>query len=293
MNPETVREAVRKGYSQIALHGSERRKSSCCSGMTAVDSERLAQQIGYSPEELAALPEGANIGLSCGNPGALAALSAGEVLLDLGSGGGFDAFIAGPKVGPGGRVIGVDMTPEMLAKARKNIASYRERSGLNNVEFRLGEIEHLPVADASVDTVISNCVINLSPDKGQVWREIARVLKPGGRVAVSDLALLQPLPLAVVEMVEALVGCIAGAVLVSETERLAREAGLSDIRLNPKSGYVDSLVEWQDPLYQKIMAHLPAGTKPSDYITSAEVTARKPGSGCCCGAIAQISPPST
>ena len=274
-NPDAVRDKVRAGYRQIALHGSERRTSSCCCGMTAVDSDKLAGQIGYSAEELAGLPEGANIGLSCGNPGALAALRPGEVLLDLGSGGGFDAFIAGPKVGASGRVIGVDMTPEMLAKARQNIASYRESTGLDNVEFRLGEIEHLPVADASVDAVISNCVINLSPDKAQVWREIARVLKPGGRVAVSDLALLQPLPPAVVEMVEALVGCIAGAVLVSATERMAREAGLSDIRLNPKSGYVDSLVEWQDPLYQKITEHLPAGTKPGDYITSLEITARR------------------
>lgn len=274
-NPDAVREKVRAGYSEIALHGSKRRKSSCCSGMAAVDSEKLARQIGYPAEELAALPEGANIGLSCGNPSALAALRFGEVLLDLGSGGGFDAFIAGTKVGPTGRVIGVDMTPEMLDKARQNIASYRARTGLNNVEFRLGEIEHLPIADASVDAVISNCVINLSPDKGQVWREITRVLKPGGRVAVSDLALLQPLPLAVVEMVEALVGCIAGAVLVSETERMAREAGLSGILLNRTSGYVDSLVEWQDPLYQKIVAHLPVGAKPGDYITSLELTARK------------------
>ena len=169
------------------------------------------------------------MGLSCGNPNALAALKPGEVVLDLGAGGGFDVFIAGRKVGPTGRAIGVDMTPEMLAKARKNIAAYRERTGLDNVEFRLGEIEHLPVADASVDVVISNCVINLSPDKPQVWREIARVLKPGGRVAVSDLALLKPLPPAVVERVEALVGCVAGAVLVSETERMAREAGLVEI----------------------------------------------------------------
>ncbi len=272
---EAVREKVRAGYSQIALHGSERRKSSCCNGMSAVDSEKLACQIGYSVEELAGLPDGANIGLSCGNPSAVAALRPGEVLLDLGSGGGFDAFLAGPMVGASGRVIGVDMTPEMLAKARKNIATYRERTGLDNVEFRLGEIERLPVADGTVDAVISNCVINLSPDKAQVWREIARVLKPGGRVAVSDLALLQPLPVAVAEMGEALVGCVAGAVLVSETERLVRDAGLSDIRLNPKLGYVASLVEWQDPLYQKIMAHLPVGKRPGDYITSLEITARK------------------
>ena len=275
-DPHAVREKVRAGYSQIALHGSERRKPSCCCGMSAVDSEKLARQIGYSAGELSILPDGANIGLSCGNPGALAALRPGEVLLDLGSGAGFDAYVAGPKVGATGRVIGVDMTPEMLAKARTSLATYRERTGLDNVEFRLGEIEHLPVADASVDAVISNCVINLSPDKPQVWREIARVLKPGGRVAVSDLALLKPLPEAVREMVEALVGCVAGAVLVAETERMARDAGLTDIRLNPKPGYVENLVEWQDPLYQKITAHLPAGTKPSDYITSLEVTARKP-----------------
>jgi SAM-dependent methyltransferase len=227
-------------------------------------------------EELAALPEGANMGLSCGNPNALAALQPGEVVLDLGSGGGFDVFIAGCKVGPTGRAIGVDMTPDMLAKARKNIAAYRERSGLNNVDFRLGEIEHLPIPDASVDAVISNCVINLSPDKPQVWREIARVLKPGGRVAVSDLALLQPLPPAIEQMVEALVGCVAGAVLVSETERMAKEVGLVDVMLNPRAAYVDGMVDWQDPLYQKIIAHLPAGAKPSDYITSLEVTARKP-----------------
>jgi SAM-dependent methyltransferase len=254
-----------------------------------VDAERLARQIGYSGEELSALPAGANLGLSCGNPNALAALQPGEVVLDLGSGGGFDVFIAGQKAGPTGRVIGVDMTPEMLAKARRNAAAYRQRSGLDNVEFRLGEIEHLPVADASVDVVISNCVINLSPDKAQVWREIARVLKPGGRVAVSDLALLKPLPPAVTEMVEALVGCVAGAVLASETERMASAAGLSDMALTAKPDYLERMVDWQDPLYQKIIAHLPPGAKPSDYITSVEVTARKPQLSssdepirCCC-----------
>jgi AhpD family alkylhydroperoxidase len=236
----------------------------------------LARHIGYSADELAALPEGANMGLSCGNPNALAALQPGEVVLDLGSGGGFDVFIAGKKVGATGRAIGVDMTAEMLAKARKNIESYRQTTGLDNVEFRLGEIEHLPIADGSVDAIISNCVINLSPDKPQVWREIARVLKPGGRVAVSDLALLKPLPAAVAESVEALVGCVAGAVLVSETQRMAKESGLVDIVLKAKSAYIDGMVDWQDPIYQKIMAHLPSGMKPSDYITSLEITARRP-----------------
>ena len=280
---EAVRAAVRAGYADIAQHGSERRKSSCCCGMSEVDSDALARHIGYTAEELAALPGGANIGLSCGNPGAVAGLRPGEVLLDLGSGAGFDAFIAAPKVGSTGRVIGVDMTAEMLAKARKNVAAFRERTGLDNVEFRLGEIEHLPVADTSVDVIISNCVINLSPDKPQVWREMARVLKPGGRVAVSDLALLKPLPAPVVEMVEALVGCIAGAVLMGETERMAREAGLTEIRLNPKKGYVAAMTDWKDPLYQKIIGHLPAGSGPEDYITSLEVTAVKPAQKCCCG----------
>ncbi len=273
---ETIRQKVREGYGKIAESG-----GSCCGpsptccGSTPAASEELAKHIGYTREELAALPEGANLGLSCGNPNALASLQAGEVVLDLGAGGGFDVFIAGKKVGAAGRAIGVDMTAEMLGKARKNIATYQERTGLDNVEFRLGEIEHLPVADNSVDAVISNCVINLSPDKPQVWREIARVLKPGGRIAVSDLALLKPLPTALAESVEALVGCVAGAVLVSETERMARESGLVDIVLSSKSAYIDGMVDWQDPLYQKIIAQLPGGTKPSDYVTSLEITARK------------------
>jgi arsenite methyltransferase len=279
---EAVREKVRAGYGQIAKSG-----GSCCGpaptccGSAPAASENLAKHVGYSMEELAALPEGANMGLSCGNPNALAALKPGEVVLDLGAGGGFDVFIAGKKVGATGRAIGVDMTAEMLGKARNNIAAYRDRTGLDNVEFRMGEIEHLPLADNSLDVVISNCVINLSPDKPQVWREIARVLKPGGRVAVSDLALLKPLPPAVLESVEALVGCVAGAVLVSDTERMAQEAGLSDIVLNPKSSYIDGMVDWQDPLYQKIIAHLPAGAKPGHYVTSLEITARKAGASCC------------
>ncbi len=287
VDSELVRQKVREGYGQIARQGSERRDSgkSCC-GSSAPEAEKLAKYIGYSAEELAVLPEGANMGLSCGNPNALAALQPGEVALDLGSGGGFDVFIAGRKVGPAGRAIGADMTPDMIAKARKHTEPYRQQTGLDNVEFRLGEIEHLPVADASVDVVISNCVINLSPDKPQVWREIARVLKPGGRVAVSDLALLQPLPPAVAEMVEALIGCVAGAVLISDTERMAKEAGLDEIVLTPKCGYVDGMVDWQDPLYRKIIAHLPPGAKPSEYITSLEVTAKKPAGRCQCAGVA-------
>ena len=274
---EAVRTAVREGYAKIAIdtdQGCCGAGVSCC-GSAPADAEELARQIGYSAAELAALPEGANMGLSCGNPAALAALRPGEVVLDLGSGGGFDVFIAGRKVGQTGRAIGVDMTPDMLTKARRNAVKYREQTGLDNVEFRLGEIEHLPLADASVDVMISNCVINLSPDKPLVWREMARVLKPGGRVAVSDLALLKPLPEAIREMVEALIGCVAGAVLVTETERMAREAGLVDIVLTPKPGYVEAMSDWGDPLYRKIVAHLPAGAKPTDYITSLEVKARK------------------
>ncbi len=278
MDSELVRQKVREGYGRIARQDSAGCGSglSCC-GSSPPEAAKLAEHIGYSAEELADLPESANMGLSCGNPGALAALKPGEVVLDLGSGGGFDVFIAGRRVGASGRAIGVDMTAEMLAKARANVEQYRRGCGLENVEFRLGEIEHLPVADASVDVVISNCVINLSPDKPQVWREMARVLKPGGRVAVSDLALLKALPAAVEEMVEALIGCVAGAVLVSETERMVREAGFEQIVLTPKGGYVDGLVDWQDPLYQKILGHLPDGARPSEYITSLEVSAVKPG----------------
>jgi SAM-dependent methyltransferase len=267
-----VRQKVREGYSEIAKGG-----GSCCGPPCGCsNATELVEEIGYTAEELSALPEGTNMGLSCGNPTAIASLKPSEFVLDLGSGGGFDVFIAGRKVGPTGRAIGVDMTPEMLTKARRNIEAYRKQTGFDNVEFRLGEIEHLPVADANVDVVISKCVINLSPDKPQVWREIARVLKPGGRVSVSDLALLQPLPAAIREMVEALVGCVAGAVLVAETERLLCEAGLTDIQLKSKPGYVNAMITFEDPLYQKIAAQLPPGTKPSDYITSLEIVACKP-----------------
>jgi len=270
---QKIRDTVRSGYAEIASRGDIAGGGGCCGGACGTASR--APHVGYDPDDLAALPEGADMGLSCGNPTALASLSAGEIVLDLGSGGGLDCFIAGPKVGPAGRAIGVDMTPEMISKARRNLATYRQRSGLDNVEFRLGEIEHLPVADASVDAVISNCVLNLSPDKPQVWREIVRVLRPGGRVAVSDLVLLKPLPAEVRDMVDALVGCIAGAVTIDETERLMCASGLSDIRLTPKPKYVAMLGDTQDPLYRKIIEKLPAGAQPADYITSLDIAARK------------------
>lgn len=280
-DPDSVREAVRKGYAAIADSPKEAAQSccgpSCCGGGTATSHEELYRGIGYGESDLGHAPEGANMGLGCGNPTALAGLHEGEVVLDLGAGGGMDAFIAGRRVGPAGWVIGVDMTPEMVQRARRNLTGYRERSGLDNVEFRLGEIEHLPVADASVDVVISNCVLNLSPAKEQVWREIARVLRPGGRVAVSDLALVRPLPAAVAAHAQALVGCIAGAVLIEETRAMMESAGLEAIELERKDAYIDAMTSWNDPLYAAIVAELPAGTRASDFVTSLNISARKPG----------------
>jgi SAM-dependent methyltransferase len=287
-NTNILREKVLEGYAKIAKDGqwsgvqaAPSSAGSCCGGggccgPTTLTAGQVAQAVGYSDEELSALPEGANMGLSCGNPTAIAALKPGEVVLDLGSGGGMDCFMAGPRVGTTGRVIGVDMTPDMLAKARRNIESYHSQCGLDNVEFRLGEIEHLPVADAAVDVVLSNCVINLSPDKAQVWREVARVLRPGGRVAISDLALLRPLPDAVVADVEALVGCIAGAQLVEDIHAEMEAAGLTDIRLTGKPEYVQAMTTWQDPLYQKIANALPEGATMAYYVTSLDIAARKP-----------------
>ncbi len=193
--------------------------------------ESISIGIGYKPEDLGAVPEGANLGLGCGNPVALASLREGETAVDLGSGAGFDCFLAAGKVGPSGRVIGVDMTPEMLDKARENA----RKGGYANVEFRLGEIENLPVADRTAEIVISNCVINLSPDKGRVFREAFRALKPGGRLMVSDIVLLRDLPQALVESIEAYVGCVAGAVRKDDYLRAIEEAGFREVRIVSES----------------------------------------------------------
>lgn len=270
-------EAVRSGYAKIALENDETCCSgSCCCDREAVDPDELAKHVGYDEKDLENLPSGANMGLSCGNPTAIASLKHGETVVDLGSGGGFDVFIAARKVGADGKVIGIDMTPEMISKARKNSDNFSESTGLNNVEFRLGEIEHLPVADNSADIIISNCVINLSPDKPQVWREIARVLKPGGRVAVSDIALRDSLPCGVGESVEALIGCVAGAVLISHTCEMAEKSGLINVTVEEKEAFIKSMTISNDSLYRDIIELLPQGKSLGDYVASVVITAEKP-----------------
>jgi SAM-dependent methyltransferase len=265
---EKIRETVRKGYTEIA----KGKSCGCCGSPSPV---KLAEGIGYSNEDLEFLPEGANMGLSCGNPTAIANLKVGQVVLDLGSGGGFDVFIAAKKVGSKGKVIGVDMTPEMVSKARAAIPRFTEKTGLSNVEFRLGEIEHLPAADASVDVVISNCVINLSPDKQQVWREIARVLKQGGRACISDLAMKKPLPDKVMKSAAALVSCVAGAVLIDQTVNMAKQAGLKNIEVTEKAYNIDVMTDCHDPLYGQVKQYLPRGRKLADYIVSVDITANR------------------
>jgi SAM-dependent methyltransferase len=265
---EKIRETVRKGYTDIA-----KGKSGCGCGCGSSSPDKLAEGIGYTSTELDILPEGANMGLSCGNPTAIANLKPGQAVLDLGSGGGFDVFIAAGKVGPKGKSIGVDMTPDMLSKARAGISKFTKKTGLSNVEFRLGEIEHLPVADCSVDVVISNCVINLSPAKQQVWNEISRVLKPGGKACISDLALKEPLPKEVLKSAAALVSCVAGAVLVDETIEMAKNAGLTNINIEEKAYNIDVMADCSDPLYRQVKEFLPQGRKLSDYIISVNITA--------------------
>jgi len=227
MRQKEIKKVVREGYAKIAKQSSSccAPVNSCCGSTDLV--QNISKSIGYTEEELKAVPEGANLGLGCGNPTALASLREGEVVLDLGSGGGIDCFLAASKVGENGRVIGVDMTPEMLEKARENAS----KGKYTNVEFRLGEIENLPVADNSVDVVISNCVINLSPDKAQVFKEAYRVLRPGGRVMVSDIVLLKELPDAIKSSVAAYTGCIAGASRKEDYLATVASAGFQDVEV--------------------------------------------------------------
>ena len=232
MKEEKVKKEVRKRYARVAKTSGSCCASSisCCSAPT---NEQISKMIGYSEEEMNAVPEGANLGLGCGNPTALASLREGERVLDLGSGAGFDCFLAAKKVGKEGRVIGVDMTPEMLDKARANA----KKGKYANVEFRLGEIENLPVADNSVDVIISNCVINLAPNKKRVFEEAYRVLAPNGRMMVSDIVLLKPLPKAVQENVEAYAGCIAGAEIKDKYLELVKQAGFTNVEVLDEKTY--------------------------------------------------------
>jgi SAM-dependent methyltransferase len=234
MEEEEIKSAVRGAYSKVAKREISiplnPLKCCCTKGDLSHD---ISRAVGYNEEELASVPEGANLGLGCGNPTALASLNEGETVLDLGSGAGFDCFLAANAVGATGQVIGVDMTPEMIEKARENA----RKGGYRNVDFRLGELEHLPVADSSVDAMISNCVINLTPDKAAVFREAFRVLKPGGRLAVSDMVLLKELPDVVKQSVAAYVGCLSGAIMKDAYIATIRAAGFEDIRIVEESSF--------------------------------------------------------
>lgn len=259
---DQVRAQVRTAYAKVAK-GADGCSVGCC-GMKG----RGSLAMGYSEADLASVPEGSDLGLGCGNPQAIAAMRPGETVLDLGSGAGFDCFLAASRVGRTGRVIGVDMTPEMVTKARDNA----RRISAANVEFRLGEIEHLPVPDETVDVVISNCVINLSPDKGAVFREAIRVLKPGGRIAISDVVATQAIPKEVAESVEALTGCVAGAAPADDVRALLADAGFEEIKVYPRR---DSAA---------IIAQCMPGAE--SFLASAIIEAKKPGGATgasCCG----------
>ncbi len=261
MDDTQIKEMVRARYGGIASAS----EASCCAPVSSSccgpesTPQDKARRMGYSEAELSAVPDGANLGLGCGNPQAIAAMRPGEIVIDLGSGAGFDCFLAARQVGDSGRVIGVDMTHEMLKKARDNAA----RIGAGNVEFRLGELEHLPVADNTADVVISNCVINLVPDKEQVFREAYRVLKPGGRLAVSDIVNIAPLPAELRSDPALLCGCVAGAASAERVENWLASAGFVDIRVTPKPESRELIQSWAP------------GKNIENHIVSAMVEARK------------------
>lgn len=263
MDDSQIKELVRTRYGAIAGATSEAAccapaAGGCCGPTTAASDKALG--MGYSAADLAALPDGVNLGLGCGNPQAIAAIRPGETVIDLGSGAGFDCFLAARQVGEAGRVIGVDMTHEMLNRARENAA----KIGAGNVEFRLGELEHLPVADDTADVVISNCVVNLVPDKAQVFREAYRVLKPGGRLAISDIVGTAPLPAALAADPELVCGCVAGAAPIAEIERWLAEAGFSEVHVAAK------------PEGRAMIAGWAPGRGVEDYVIPATIEACKP-----------------
>ena len=264
MDNAEIKELVRNRYGSIAAASASccapAATSSCCS-----PEQTKAARMGYTDAELQAVPEGANLGLGCGNPQAIAALKPGEVLIDLGSGAGFDCLLAAKQVGPEGRVIGVDMTHEMLAKARDNAA----RIGASNVEFRLGELEYLPIADGTGDVIISNCVINLVPDKAQVFREAFRVLKLGGRLAISDVVNINPLPPELAADKALLCGCVAGAAARTAIEDWLQAAGFTDISIQVKPESREYIATWA------------SGRGIENYVASATIEARKPAAACC------------
>jgi SAM-dependent methyltransferase len=262
LDPAEQRRAVRERYGGIASADADdccgpSDDAAGCSDSAGTD----ARALGYTEDDLEAVASGADLSLGCGNPQAIAALEPGEVVLDLGSGGGFDCFLAAREVGDEGRVVGVDMTPEMVETARANA----DANDVSNVEFRLGEIEHLPVADASVDVIISNCVINLSPDKPQVFREAHRVLRPGGRLAVSDVVLTAEPPAGLRADPESVAACVAGASSVPALESMLEAAGFEGIEIEPNEESAEFISEWDD------------GLDPSEFVASARIEARKPG----------------
>lgn len=261
MDDEQVKEAVREHYGKVATLTEPGCAPGCC-GAGAQSSLRL----GYSESDLASLPEGADLGLGCGNPQAIAALRAGDTVIDLGSGAGFDCFLAGKKVGPSGKVIGIDMTPAMVSKARENA----RKAGVTGVEFRLGEIEHLPVENGCADVILSNCVINLVPDKRAAFSEALRALKPGGRLAIADVVTIAPLPAALQAQVAALTGCISGASSAEDLRALLLEVGFTDVRITVRPESRAFIRDWMP------------GSGSEDFIASATIEATRPQKTSCC-----------
>ncbi len=258
---DKIRQEVRQQYGRVAeSNGAGCGCGPSCCDTPAASAETLSQGLGYSASDVVAVPQGANMGLGCGNPQAIAALKTGEVVLDLGSGGGFDCFLAAQQVGTSGQVIGVDMTPEMISKARVNA----DKGGYRHVEFRLGEIEHLPVADGTVDAIISNCVINLSPDKAQVFRDAFRVLKRGGRLAISDIVATAELPEEARRDLALYTGCMSGASLIAELESMLHTAGFARISITPKDASREFIRDWAP------------GSKIEAFVVSANIEAVKP-----------------